>query len=443
MSYPKTILTRTVRRAIMVVLITAFFVLAPVAILSTAGYRYSWAERRLYQTGVLSVDALPRDAAVFLDGKRVPQELPIRLRQMLPGAYTLRIEKNGMKPWEKQVAVESKKTTYIKNITLYADTLPILIVNEQEPIRVFSGSPDGSFLIFATQMATTTYDIAILDTATNMIRPLGPYESDEPPRVLWPSDGSNAAIQTTHDHTTTLTVINADRAIAVTTLRNLAYPLRLQWGGDTASPVLYAEDRGEIKKITERAVERAASLPPAALWFLTDNEAVWLFDTEKQALFPQTRPETAISISGGDSVNAIIAIDDERMILKTDQGIIVRRRNTGTEERVNASSLLFHAATGEWIAWSPWEVWTIYPDGNAVLLNRLSEATPHVEPLDDYGVLLLGTAGSLIAFNPGYYVSQTLFAGGSIEAVTVQKQKHAIFFQGSVGSQHGIFSLQF
>ena len=124
----QTWLTRRVRRAIMIGLIAVFFLAAPSVVLYTAGYRYNWQLKRLDQAGSFSIDIEPKDARIFINDHLVQKELPIRLNNMTPGTYVLRIERTGKKTWEKEVTIESKKTTYIKHITLFAEAMPTLLV---------------------------------------------------------------------------------------------------------------------------------------------------------------------------------------------------------------------------------------------------------------------------------------------------------------------------
>jgi hypothetical protein len=63
--------------------------------------------------------------------------------------------------------------------------------------------------------------------------------------------------------------------------------------------------------------------------------------------------------------------------------------------------------------------------------------------MDAYGVLLIATAQSLAAFNPGYYVHQTLFAGGAIEDIAIRQDTRRIYFLGTVGGTRGIYRLAY
>jgi hypothetical protein len=179
------------------------------------------------------------------------------------------------------------------------------------------------------------------------------------------------------------------------------------------------------------------------VWYLADGNALWLDDTARHAVFPANSPADAISYPAHASLLAMIDMNADRLLLNTSQGIVVRRQNPLSEQTIPGMNTLYRASTNEWLVWSPWELWAAYEDGSAALLNRTSEETRWVFPMDDFGVLLLATPASLTAFNPGYYVSQELFRNGAIEAVAVEKESRRIIFLGTVGSRRGIYTLEF
>ncbi len=98
-----------------------FFLSAPVVILYTAGYRYNVATRELRQTGLLFLSTLPKGAEVFLDGERTGSKTPILLKTVIPGTHTILLKKNGYLPWEKELSVESRVTTFAQDVPLFLE----------------------------------------------------------------------------------------------------------------------------------------------------------------------------------------------------------------------------------------------------------------------------------------------------------------------------------
>ena len=143
-----TVLTRPVRRMIMMLLIAAFFVIAPVVIGYTIGYRYNWEKKRIEQTGVISIDVEPRDATIVVGGIEILDRPPLRLANRAPGSYFVEIRKPGYHAWKKELSVVSKRTAFIKDVTLLKRSLPTRVLSLAErPVTEFRASSDGRYLL--------------------------------------------------------------------------------------------------------------------------------------------------------------------------------------------------------------------------------------------------------------------------------------------------------
>ena len=60
------------RKSVLALFALTFLVAAPLVILLTAGYRYSWKKNRFEKTGMIYVETEPRSVRVYLNG--VPQK---------------------------------------------------------------------------------------------------------------------------------------------------------------------------------------------------------------------------------------------------------------------------------------------------------------------------------------------------------------------------------
>jgi hypothetical protein len=232
------------------------------------------------------------------------------------------------------------------------------------------------------------------------------------------------------------------------TFRTYAFPSRnesdaVQWVKNQIVPTLAVAEKNILRLVTTQTITQIATIPAGAVWHVGEDGAVWLNDPDQHAIFPAETPEAAISYPANAALSRIIDMNDDRLLLETSAGMIVRRLRPLGEQIVPAGRYLYRASTREWLAWSPWELWAAYDDGSTALLNRASEETRWVFPMDDYGVLLLATPQALTAFNPGYYVSHELFRNGDIEAVSVEKETKRVYFLGTVGSKRGVYTLQF
>lgn len=152
----KNVLTRPVRIAIMVGFIFVFFASAPVVVLYTQGFRVDWSKWKILGTGVLSVDAEPSAARLFLNEMPIEAGMPIWLANLAPGSYRLGIEGQGFLPWKKTVEIESNRTTYIRNIRLIKDSSwhkaeedETIFFASHDPMPRFPNLPESFQTLFA------------------------------------------------------------------------------------------------------------------------------------------------------------------------------------------------------------------------------------------------------------------------------------------------------
>ena len=185
MSINKFKLNKTIRRIIMSMLILSFFVISPIIILYTAGYRYDFETRQIKKTGVISIDVDPKNVEVYLNDIKIKKNIPIRLSDITPGTYNLKIKKDGYKNWEKDITVISKQTTYIKNISLFKDSSPTILSGiDTEGIVKINSSPDGKFILIIKKEAEI-YEIKILNTENLNLESIMRKALESKPEISW------------------------------------------------------------------------------------------------------------------------------------------------------------------------------------------------------------------------------------------------------------------
>jgi hypothetical protein len=145
------------RYAILATLAIIFVITAPVVVLYTAGYRYNFSKNKIEKTGILVIASEPKDAQIFINGKNVEDATPARIKNMMPGDYVVKAEKDGFYPWEKTLTVKSKLTTFAESIVLFKKTLPMQIVNGD--VKSFSISNDGDKIAYYEKGSVKIFDI--------------------------------------------------------------------------------------------------------------------------------------------------------------------------------------------------------------------------------------------------------------------------------------------
>ncbi len=443
MSYPKSILTRKVRLLIMSFLITIFFVISPIVIMYTAGYRWDNINKEIKQTGVLSIDINPKNTEVFLNDIKIQKKLPIYLPNRAPGSYKIKLTLNGYKTWEKDIEIESKKTTYIKNITLFKDNLPTK-VSETKDIKIDALYPSGSgrYLLLVSQN-NSIYEMDIFDTQNQSLEAIARVKSDFEPKINWSPFADFLTLQTGSGNQINLQILDAKNNDS--TSYTFYSPItNIIWSKNTSKPTIFVEDRNIIYSLdltTKTNWGNSLNDP----WFIDNNQNFWSLDA-KNNLLEKINSEIINFNKLPEKIESIVDVNQNRIIFKNNNNIIVAGIDNTTLKNIqslNIQNLFYNQNTGEWLAWSPWELWTIYENGETTLLNRTSSRIDQVIPLDQYGLVLLSSENKLLGFNPGYYVEHELFKNGNVEKIGVNIDARKIFFLGEVAGNRGLFELEY
>jgi hypothetical protein len=133
-------------RPILVSFVTVCSILTISAVLIAygRGYRINIQQQKVSTTGLLAITSDPSGAAVYINDKLTTvsnDTIPL-----VPGSYTVRIQKEGYQPWEKTLQVKGEVVTRA-DIYFFPST-PSLSVITKNGIIAPSLSPDGKRLAY-------------------------------------------------------------------------------------------------------------------------------------------------------------------------------------------------------------------------------------------------------------------------------------------------------
>jgi hypothetical protein len=445
--HTKTLLTRPVRIIIMLFLILSFFIISPLIILYTAGYRYDIGSGIVRETGVLSLDVGPKDVDVFLDDVYINKAMPVRLTNLIPSTYHLSIEKEHYHSWEKDIVIESKQTTYIRNISLFQNTTPNGFLQTETSFANMVASPDAQFVIITTQK-DNEQQVFLSDTQDGSAR----HNIISVPSTVtidtdWSPYHNYGVVQLMRDDTVEYIIFSASNPTQAKTYvfdRSLGEVARLQWHTAAQVPTLFVQHQNAVYRIDPQQKTYVRDVP-STQWFVDQDEQIWVISEDQFTIdILKGNQKEQKRLLG--KVTDILSVTDRIVIAKDTRGIVVLEQD-GAELKELASlstdQIRFNPKTGEWISWSPWEIWNIYEDGSTALLNRTSDPVEDVWPLDEFGVLLLVRKHSLVGFNPGYFIEHILLDSADIRSVGVDLTQKKIIFFGSVENSSDIWELPY
>ncbi len=191
------------KKLLLLATIALFFILAPVGILYSRGYRLDLENKKVVKTGGLYFHVQPGNARVHVDKKK-PKTTnaffgSLFLESIKPGKHAIRIEKSGFQDWQKTLSVEAEKVTSAKNIHLVPETLSSEIIfrntedvyfsNAKQQAVLLEGENDWSLKIFDVGEGIKSHLLYKKDL---------PQEKDEDltlKEVIWPPQKNVFLIQ--------------------------------------------------------------------------------------------------------------------------------------------------------------------------------------------------------------------------------------------------------
>lgn len=157
----------TARRFLYSTFIAAFFIITTLVISYANGYSISWTSGRLIKTGTFVFKTEPADARIYLNGQLQTESLrfgkkrdivtPTKIKNLLPGDYSVRFELAGYHPWEKKLTINSGESTYAETVKLFSQSKPLAI--EAGGAKNLRYNPVKNILSWQSENKVNIFDI--------------------------------------------------------------------------------------------------------------------------------------------------------------------------------------------------------------------------------------------------------------------------------------------
>lgn len=424
MEYPGTHFTRPIRLALLITLIVLFFIISPLLIMYTAGYRYDWKNGLLKETGAINIDLEPKTAVAYLNNVKLQEKIPIRLNNIIPAKYNVRVTSQGYFDWNKEIEVKNKQTNYIKEISLLKKNKPEILITGE--INNFDVSYDGQFVIYTTK-ENNANEIWLWDNNTKQTNSLFRLPGNTKLNISWAEKNNYALITDSATPYSQIRIINALDSLKQTDLtKESLFINKIQWA-NTTDPQLYYSTKEKILSyslITQTSQTITAN--KYADWYM-ENGQLWTMQidssTKDYIITKDTLGFSKVLKQIKDSeIKLTTDIDPKEKEVKI--GFAVARQNsallktntTGKMLLVNNNAIqpmqinkfLISKYNNWWLMWSDWELWSYNDNENPYLLNRSGEHLTDTLPLDQYNTLALVWADKVTALFPYYSVSHDL-----------------------------------
>lgn len=442
MDYPKTNLNRRVRIIIMSFFIFSFFVISPIVISYTVGYRYDWKKREIKQTGVINIDIKPKDSSIYLNNIKINQTIPIKLNNRAPGIYNVKIQREGYHDWIKDVNIESKKTTYIKDITLFKQSLPIKILEDIDPSNIQNIYPNrnGVYIIILTKK-DSIFELFLYNTNNKKINQIIREEvMTDNLEVNWSQYSDFAMIKTIKKNKINIEIFNPNNPELS---ENYSFNKDInsyQWSNNQHSGILFVNQNNKIIKLNNKNKNNLATTT-SSVWYVDNQENIWILENKKLIknnldFFHLSEP----------NIQKIIYLKNKFILMKKEEKVLagtLKDSNVIINYEINIDNLIPYSDNNGWFAWTPWEMWSLKENGEYELYTRTSEVIKNILSTENNDTTLILYNNRLVGFNSRYFTNHELLKNIEIYSIGNNIKNRKIYFFGKIANILGIFEMEY
>ena len=193
------------RRILYIFFILLFCILTPLISFYASGYKFS-SGLKIQKTGILIVDTEPEGAKIFLNEK-IQQKFinkilknndkylstPVKIKNLAPGEYDVKISKQGYWDWQKKLIIKSGESTYIEDVTLFKQDSPIILISGKYKYQNISYNKE-----YIISFANNQYGIINLNNNTTKTFSINastsPMQIFNNSEIQWPQDNKKILI---------------------------------------------------------------------------------------------------------------------------------------------------------------------------------------------------------------------------------------------------------
>lgn len=454
MEYPESKFTKPWRRLILWVFILVFFIISPLIIAYTIGYRYDWKKGLIRETGAISIDMLPKHAIVYINNQKIRDKIPIRLNTITPNIYNLRITADNYYEWQKEIEVKNKQTVYIKEIELIKKYKPELIYPGQYPNIYLS--PNGNFLVYEVVLEKKS-EIKFKNLQTSEVFTLSLPTNSSKIEVAWGPQSTYFSItpeQPPYDWVYIYSIANPQQPINLS--ERISNKIEhIQWNTDSRDELFFSTNQEVFSFEPNNRIQRSLTKNDFIDWYMSHNE-LWILKTntttnqlsiirnilDSPSLFKELDEEIYKS-SPSQKEWKILSVSNGTVLIKNDQQSEMNLITPSEKFKLTTKQFLISDYNNWWLLWSPWELFSYSnTETNLTLLNRSGEQLQKVIPLDKYNTLLLVWGKKTSIFFPYYLVNHD-FLNTSFTSVQVDTTRKIIYFSASLDGKDGLWSVKY
>ena len=442
-------MTLRVRRILSLIFILLFFAITPAIMLYAAGYRLGKNAFSVQRTGMFMIDSRPRSAKVLLNGQAQETWLsslfkqkkflttPAKIKNLLPGEYTVAVELDGYLSWQKKLTIGPGAATFAENISLFKNNPPSQIMPAQAVAT--SLAPDKKQILIISDDRLTFFNLA--DETQKFVAQKGLAGKN----IAWSPDGARIVIDGY--------LFNLNDLSAKTELRKLtAGAFNYKWSGDllyyqAQNSVFALTSETSVKKILSGVAASDFLVKGANLFVITETKPVNSLTIYDLASGKKIR-NIALPSAGNNSF-----INPEHSLLNIyDQGrkiiylidptaqyyspLIETINNVNNSSWLNQNNLLYT---------NDFEIWLYNLAGRQkTLITRISAVINNAVMHPNNNYLIYSTAKTINAIELDEREKRNIAELARLDLIgplTINSEGNLLYFPGKTGSQSGLYKL--
>ncbi len=101
-------------------------------ILLTYGYRINWANRSLQKISMMYLASIPQDVDVYMNSKLISDSTPVKITNLFPGRYDIKIENSDYESWEKTFFIQPDFVSQEQDIILILKNKENIVLSDSK-----------------------------------------------------------------------------------------------------------------------------------------------------------------------------------------------------------------------------------------------------------------------------------------------------------------------
>ncbi|MFH1315586.1 MAG: PEGA domain-containing protein [Candidatus Uhrbacteria bacterium] len=439
------------RMTLLFVFIATFLITAPIVVLYTAGYRFSFDNNRIVRTGLLYATTLPKGADIIIDGDQ-RGKTPGFVKNLIPREYQITLSKAGYHNWQKTLPVNSHETTFVEDVTLYLEADPEMIISTNIVSSVVN--PTQTKVAYLSSSASWlelwTYDIS---TADQFLLYRFSENNLTDIELTWSADGQRLLIKQTIGSTTTYSIIDqtGGKTLELSSIAQ-ATILDAWWHPNDSLAVFYTTTEGAyVYRLATQTVNQIYQEPRLAT--LMEGQAI-LIDTSGStvSVFRYVNDSATLLAYLPSGHYSLLPAADPLIMLKEnnhDQVVLIDTSRDSQPILLNVDAIDAQWASdgsGRLLYFNNFEVHVYDPASHSdTLLTRVGESITAIAWHPDGNSVLVVRADTIEAIELDGRNQRNVFElahGNNIQTIWVNQNGREAYFVGEVSPDRGLFGLE-